>query len=182
MPFDRPSSRYMPSSEKIPQREKKGADVKPKKNWQEYYVPYSDEEEGSEDEEQQDMPRDEETLVPDDAEAQSTGNQTPGEETQTTLENLMDTSACRQEHKDDSSPGKGTQTALVIHEEAPTGGIKRGHESEKSDSDKEQHSNKKLEAVAGRQVAIVVPSQGLWVEVKNKRKGKKGKIEAYYQP
>jgi len=168
-----------PLAKKLPKK-KKGPMSK-RKNWQADYVPFSDEEEGSEEEEQQDMQRNEETMVPEDAEAQSTGNQTPGEGTKTTMENQMAAPASRQEHKDDSSPGEGTQTALVIHEGAPTGGIKRGHESEKSDSDKEQPSKQKPEMVNGRQVVIATSSQGRWVEVKSKRKGKKGKIEDYYQ-
>jgi len=77
---------------------------------------------------------------------------------------------------------EGTQTAIVIQEEAPTSGVKRGHESEKSDSDKEQLSNQHSEAVTCRQVVVAGSSQGRWVEVKNRKKGKKGKIEAYYQP
>jgi len=85
-------------------------------------------------------------------------------------------------HTADSLSGTGTQTALVIHEEAPSSGIKRGHESEKSDSDKELPTKQKPELVNGREVVIATTSHGRWVEVKNKRKGKKGKIEAYYQP
>jgi len=160
-------------------KKKKGPRSK-RKNWQADYAPFSDEEEGSEEEEQQDMQRNEETMMPEDAEVQSTGNQTPVD-TKTTVENLTDASASKQEHKEDSSPGMGTQTALVIREKVPAGGIKRGHESEKSDSDKEHPSKQKPEMVNGRQVVIASSSQGRWVEVKNKRKGKKGKIDDYYQ-
>ena len=133
-------------------------------------------------EEQQGMQSNEETMVHEDAEAQTTGKQTPGEDTQTNLENLDDASASSQEHMGDSLLGKGTQKALVIHKEASTNRIKRGHESEKSDSDKEHASIQKPEMVNGRQVIVATTSQGRWMEVKNKRKGKKGKIEAYYQP
>jgi len=83
-------------------------------------------------------------------------------------------------HKADSL--SGTQTALVIHEVAPSSGVKRGHESEKSDSDKEVTAKQKPELVNGREVVIATTAHGRWVEVKNKKKGKKGKIEAFYQP
>jgi len=169
-----------PLAKKLPKK-KKGTRTN-RKNWQADYVPYSDEEEGSEEEEQQDVPRDEETMVSDDAEAQTTGNQTSGEDTQTNMENRVDALASSKKHTEDSLSDKGIQTALVIHEEAPISGIKRGHESEKSDSDKEHPTKQKPEMVNGRQVVVATSSQGRWVEVKNKRKGKKGKIEAYYQP
>jgi len=85
-------------------------------------------------------------------------------------------------HMAESRSGTETQTALVIHEVAPSSGAKRGHESEKSDSDKEVPAKQKPELVNGREVIVATTSSGRWVEVKNKRKGKKGKIEAYYQP
>jgi len=169
-----------PLAKKFPKK-KKGPSSN-RKNWQADYAPYPEEEEGRVDEEQQGMQSNEETMVHDDAEAQTTGKQIPGEDTQTNLENLKDASASRQEDMGDSLLGKGTQTALVIHKEASSNGFKRGHESEKSDSDKEHTSNQKPEMVNGRQVIVATTSQGRWMEVKNKRKGKKGKIEAYYQP
>jgi len=168
-----------PLAKKLPKK-KKGMRTN-RKNWQADYVLSSDEEEGSEEEEQQEVPREEETMVSDDGEAQTTGNQTTGEDTQTSMENRVDALASSKKHSEDSLSDKGIQTALVIHEEAPISGIKRGHESEKSDSDKELPAKQKPEMVNGRQVVVVTPSQGRWVEVKNKRKGKKGKIEEYYQ-
>ena len=144
-----------------------------RKTWQADYAPSSDEDEeiGEGDqinkEENEENQRKSETV-----EAQNADPKNVGEGTQSDSGNLMDA----------SFPGEGTQTALVIHEEAPTSGVKRGHESEKSDSDKEHPSKQKPEMVNGRQVVIATSSQGRWVEVKNKRKGKKGKIEAYYQP
>jgi len=169
-----------PLAKKFPKK-KKGPRTN-RKNWQADYVSTSDEEEGSEDEEQQDMQRNEETMVPDDAKEQSPGKQTPEEDIQENVENLKAAATSSQKHMDDSTLGKGTQTAIVIHEVALNSGVKRGHESEKSDSDKEQPTKQKPEMVNGRQVVIATSSQGRWVEVKSKRKGKKGKIEAYYQP
>jgi len=169
-----------PLAKKFPKK-KKGPRTN-RKNWQADFGPTSDEEEGSEAEEQQDMKRTEEPMVSDATKEQSTGNQTHGEDTQTNVENPKVAVASSQKHMEDSIPGEGPQTAIVIHEEAPISGVKRGHESEKSDSDKEQPSKQKPEMVNGRQVVIATTSQGRWVEVKSKRKGKKGKIEAYYQP
>jgi len=169
-----------PLAKKLPKK-KKGMRTN-RKNWQADYVPSSEEEEGSEEEEQQEVPREEETMVSDDGEAQTTGNQTTGEDTQTNMENRVDALASSKKHTEDSLSDKGIQTALVIHEEAPISGIKRGHESEKSDSDKELPAKQKPEMVNGRQVVVATSPQGRWVEVKNKRKGKKGKIEAYFQP
>ena len=53
-----------PLVKKFPKK-KKGLTTN-RKNWQADYVPFPDKEVGSEDEEQQDMQRNEETLVPDD--------------------------------------------------------------------------------------------------------------------
>jgi len=169
-----------PFAKKLPKK-KKGMRTN-RKNWQADYVPSSDEEEASEEEEQQEVPREEETMVSDDGEAQTTGNQTTGEDIQINMENRVDALASSKKHKEDSLSDKGIQTAIVIHEEAPISGIKRGHESEKSDSDKEHPAKQKPEMVNGRQVVVATSSQGRWVEVKNKRKGKKGKIEAFFQP
>jgi len=169
-----------PLAKKFPKK-KKGPRTN-RKNWQADFGPTSDEEEGSEDEEQQDMQRNEEPLVSEATKEQSSGDQTPGEEIQTNVENLKGAAASSQKHTDGAIPGEGPQTAIVIHGEAPISGVKRGHESEKSDSDKEQPSKQKPEMVNGRQVVVATTSQGRWVEVKSKRKGKKGKIEAYYQP
>jgi len=128
------------------------------------------------------MQRNEEPMVSEATKEQSSGDQTPGEEIQTNVENLKGAAASSQKHTDGAIPGEGPQTAIVIHGEAPSSGVKRGHESERSDSDKEQPSKQKPEMVNGRQVVVATITQGRWVEVKNKRKGKKGKIEAYYQP
>jgi len=162
-----------PLAKKFPKK-KKGT-MSNRKNWQADF-PYPEEEEGSADEEQQSMQRNEETVVPDDVEAQSAGKLTPGEDTQTNLENMKDASASSQEHMDGSLPGKGTQTALVIHKEASTNGFKRGHESEKSDSDKEHPTIQKPEMVNGRQVVIATTSQEDGWKLKIGGKEKKGKL------
>jgi len=159
-----------PLAKKLPKK-KKGSNTR-RKTWQADYDPFSDEEEETGEGEQISKEENEEKQKKTETEeAQNADPKNVGEETQSDPGNTMDV-----------SPGKGTQSALVIHEEVPISGIKRGHESEKSDSDKEHPSKQNPEMVNGRQVIIATSSQGRWVEVKNKRKGKKGKIEAYYQP
>ena len=66
----------------------------------------------------------------------------------------------------------------------PVGGLKRLHESESSDSDKE-HATVVLSGHVTDSLQLVSvcprPSTGGWTEVK-KKKGKKGKIDDYFNP
>jgi len=158
-----------PLAKKFPKK-KKGTNTR-RKTWQADYDPFSDEEETGEGEQISKEENEEKQKKTETEEAQNAEQKSACEETQSDPGNNMD-----------ESPGKGTQSAIVIHEEAPISGTKRGHESEKSDSDKELPSKQTPEVVNGRQVIVATPSHGRWVEVKNKKKGKKGKIEAYYQP
>ena len=67
----------------------------------------------------------------------------------------------------------------VIAMDAPTRGMKRNHESESSNLDKEQASFKNFgDMKIALQIVTLVPPRGGWIEVK-KKKGKKGKIEDF---
>ena len=102
------------------------------------------------------MQRNEETLVPNDAEAQTIGKQTSGEDTQTISENPMDTSAS---------------------------GQKRAHESASSESDKDIAVFQQPEEAVCNQLIVAAPKKGDWIEVKSRKNGgKKGRIEEYYNP
>ena len=102
------------------------------------------------------MQRNEETLVTDDAAAQSTGKQTSGEDTQTISENPMDTSASGQKH---------------------------AHESASSKFDKDIVVFQQPEEAVCNQLIVAAPKKGVWTEVKSRKKGgKKGRIEEYYNP
>jgi len=168
-----------PHARRFPKK-KQGLNPK-RKTWQAEYEPSINEESACEESDTEGRQREEEkeeavplseTREAKNSDSKKADPKKDGEGPQSTSGN----------HMADSLPGTGTQTALVIHEEAPTSGVKRGHESEKSDSDKELPIKQKPELVNGREVVIATTSHGRWVEVKNKRKGKKGKIEAYYQP
>ena len=94
--------------------------------------------------------------MPDDAEAQTTGKQTSGEDTQTISENQMDTSSS---------------------------GQKRAHESASSESDKDIAVSHQPEEAACNQLIVAAPKKGDWIEVKSRKNGgKKGRIEEYYNP
>jgi len=168
-----------PHARRFPKK-KKGPHSKGK-TWQAEYEPSINEETAYEEsdtegrqgeEEKEEVVPSSETREPKNTDSKKADPKKDGEGPQSTSGN----------HMVDSLSGMGTQTALVIHEEAPPSGVKRGHESEKSDSDKELPVKQKPELVNGREVVIATTAHGRWVEVKNKRKGKKGKLEAYYQP
>lgn len=94
--------------------------------------------------------------MPDDAEAQSTGKQTSGEDTQTILETPVDTSAS---------------------------GQKRAHQSASPESDKDIVVFQQPEEAVCNQLIVAAPKKGVWIEVKYRKDGgKKGRIEEYYNP
>jgi len=166
-------------------KKKKGMNTRGK-TWQSEYAPQFSEDseaEESEPEEQQkkeeraDNRQNPEPMVDRKSETKTEGKKTPVEPVMDASLDGTSTVNPMEEYK-----GEGTQTAIVIQEKALASGVKRGHESEKSDSDKEQSPIQIPEMVNGRQLVIATTSQGRWVEVKNKKKGKKGKIEAYYKP
>jgi len=168
-----------PHARRFPKK-KKGPNSKGK-TWQAEYEPSINEDSEYEESDMEGRQREEEqeAAVPSSETREAKNSDTKKAEPKKDGAGPQNTSG---NHMADSLPGTGTQTALVIHEEAPSSGVKRGHESEKSDSDKEVPAKQKPELVNGREVVIATTSHGRWVEVKNKRKGKKGKIEAYYQP
>jgi len=144
------------------------------KTWQADYAPSSEEDEESGVEDQHNKGENEENIKKSETvEAQYADPKNSGEGTQNGAVILTNAFF---------HTGEETQTNIVIHADAPSSGLKREHESEKSDSDKEQASSQQPEVAACRQLVVTAPPQGRWVEVKNKRKGKKGKIKAYYQP
>jgi len=173
-----------PIAKRYPKK-KKGMNTRGK-TWQSEYAPYcseeSEDEESEPEEQQKKEERAENWQNPDPMVERKSETKTDGKKTP--LEPVMDASldGTNTVNPMDDYKGEGTQTAIVIQEKAIASGVKRGHESEKSDSDKEQPPKQIPEMVNGRQLVIATTSQGRWVEVKNKKKGKKGKIEAYYKP
>ena len=78
--------------------------------------------------------------------------------------------------------GEETQTNVMIPMDASLSGLKHAHESGSSNSEKEQVSVQKSKEVASKQLIVVVPLQGGWTKVKTKKKGKKGKLEDFFNP
>ena len=93
----------------------------------------------------------------------------------------------KSESVDAQTPGKKNNGAKTLPNEvnpadASFSGLKRAHETESSDSDKEQVTVQQLGEMAGKQLIVAVTSQDGWTEVKRKKMGKKGKIETYFHP
>jgi len=157
------------------QKKKKGMNTRGK-TWQPEYAPqYSEDSEVEESEPEEQLKKEEREEKRQNSESMVEKN--------TPLDPVVDASLVgKTVNPMEEYKGEGTQSAIVIQEKVITSGVKRGHESEKSDSDKEQPPKQTPEMVNGRQLVIATTPQGRWVEVKNKKKGKKGKIEAYYKP
>ena len=66
--------------------------------------------------------------------------------------------------------------------DASFSGLKRAHETESLDSNKDLVIVQQPGEMAGKQLIVVVTPQDGWIEVKRKKMGKKGKIEAYSHP
>ena len=62
------------------------------------------------------------------------------------------------------------------------GELKHAHETESSYSYKEQAPRTNNEDVKTKQMIVVAPQPRGWTKVKPKKKGKKGKIEDFYEP
>jgi len=156
-------------------KKKKGMNTRGK-TWQPEYAPqYSEDSEVEESEPEEQLKKEERE--------ENRQNSESMEEKNTPLDPVVDASLVgKTVNPMEEYKGEGTQSAIVIQEKVITSGVKRGHESEKSESDKEQSPKQIPEMVNGRQLVIATTPQGRWVEVKNKKKGKKGKIEAYYKP
>ena len=78
--------------------------------------------------------------------------------------------------------GEDTQTNMEISMDSPISGLKHAHESTSSDSDKEQSAIQQPEEVSYIQLIIAAPKKWVWIEVKYKKKGKKGKLEEFDNP
>ena len=87
--------------------------------------------------------------------AETLGQKITSEDTQINMENSMDSSIS---------------------------GLKRAHESTSSNSDKEQSAIQQPEEVSYIQLIVVAPKKWVWIEVKYKKKGKKGKLEEFDNP
>jgi len=173
-----------PLAKRYPKK-KKGTNTRGK-TWQSEYAPHCSEDSEDEESELEEQQKKEEraenwqnpeSMVERKTETKSDGKETPMEPVKDASLDGKSTGNSMADYN-----GEGSQTAIVTQEKELASGVKRGHESEKSDSDKEHPPKQIPEMVNGRQLVIATPSQGRWVEVKNKRKGKKGKIEAYYKP
>ena len=66
--------------------------------------------------------------------------------------------------------------------DASFSGLKRVHETESSDSDKDLVIVQQPGEMAGKQLIVAVTPQDGWTEVKRKKMEKKGKIETYIHP
>ena len=73
-----------------------------------------------------------------------------------------------------------TQTNVVNPMDASLSGLKHAHQSGSSYYDKEQFSVQQSEEVTNKQLIVVAPLQGEWTGVKSKKKGKKGKLEDFF--
>ena len=78
--------------------------------------------------------------------------------------------------------GEDTQTNMENLMDSPISGLKCAHESASSDSDKEQLVVQQPEEVACILLIVSAPKNWVWIEVKSKKKGEKGKLEEYYNP
>ena len=66
--------------------------------------------------------------------------------------------------------------------DASFSGLKRAHETEISDSNKDQVTVQQPGEMVGKQLIVAVTLKDGWTEVKRKKMGKKGKIETYFHP
>ena len=66
--------------------------------------------------------------------------------------------------------------------DASFSGLNHAHETKSSDSNKDLVTVQQPGEMAGKQLIAAVTPQDGWTEVKRKKMGKIGKIEAYFHP
>ena len=108
---------------------------------------------------------------------------TEGQQREEENEEYAPTSETREaQNLESKNAGKGTHQEDMQLMEVPVRGSKHAHESENSDSDKDKTSEQPAVAKIGTELIVVAPQQEGWTKVKKKKKGKKGKLEDYYNP